>query len=32
MILGVNSIDQLIFVMEKCCISFDVTTEFLNII
>jgi hypothetical protein len=35
MILRVNSDyfpNQLIFVMEKCCVSFEVWTEFLNII
>jgi hypothetical protein len=32
MILSINSINQLIFVMVKCCVFFALRTEFLNII
>jgi hypothetical protein len=32
MILTINSVNQLIFVMVKCCIFFAVQTGFLNII
>jgi hypothetical protein len=31
-ILTVNSVNQLIFVMVKCCVFFAVRTEFLNIV
>jgi hypothetical protein len=31
-IISLNSINQLIFVMVKCCVLFEVRTEFLNII
>jgi hypothetical protein len=31
-IISFNSINQLIFVIVKCCVSFAVRTEFLNII
>jgi hypothetical protein len=30
-IISLNSINQLIFVMVKCCVLFEVRTEFLNI-
>jgi hypothetical protein len=32
MILSENNVNQLIFVMVKCCVFFAVRTEFLNII
>jgi hypothetical protein len=31
MILTVNSINELIFLMVKCCVFFEIRTEFLNI-
>jgi hypothetical protein len=31
-IISLNDINQLIFVMVKCCVLFEVRTEFLNII
>jgi hypothetical protein len=31
-IISLNSVNQLIFVMVKCCVFFAVRTEFLNII
>jgi hypothetical protein len=31
-IIFLNSINQLIFVMVKCCVFFAVRTEFLNIV
>jgi hypothetical protein len=31
-IISLNSINQLIFVMVKCCVLFEVRTELLNII
>jgi hypothetical protein len=31
-IISLNSVNQLIFVMVKCCVLFEVRTEFLNII
>jgi hypothetical protein len=31
-ITSLNSVNQLIFVMVKCCVLFEVRTEFLNII
>jgi hypothetical protein len=30
MVLSVNSVNQLVFVMVKCCVHFEVRTEFLN--
>jgi hypothetical protein len=32
MILAINSVNQLIFVMVKCGVLFEVRTEFLNVI
>jgi hypothetical protein len=32
MILGLNSVNQLIFVIVKCGVLFEVRTDFLNII
>jgi hypothetical protein len=29
-LLNLNSVNQLIFVMVKCCVLFEVRTEFLN--
>jgi hypothetical protein len=30
--ISLNIINQMIFVTEKCCVFFDVRTEFLNIV
>jgi hypothetical protein len=31
-IISLNNVNQLIFVMVKCCVLFEVRTEYLNII
>jgi hypothetical protein len=31
-VISLNSVNQLIFVMVKCCVLFEVRAEFLNII